>query len=421
MVSGKYAIVREIAQGGMGMVYEAENLSIGRRVALKVLAASFATNPEALERFHREARAAARIGHPNILDVLDMGVSEGGTPYIVMELLRGYDLGRVVGTAPIGRAVCADIGLQLCGALGAAHAAGIIHRDLKPENVFLARRGAFFTVKVIDFGIARFLDPIGAGRRITSKGVVLGTAAYMSPEQARGDRLVDHRTDIYSAGVILYEMLSGRAPYRGASNAAVLRAIADGEPPALSAVAPWVDQGLASAVGKAMARAPEARFQTAADLAIALRHFAGSIDASPPSPAPPPRSAAESAETTTGETTRRDSISWLSRRTSVRRRWLTLLAIWVAMWLGGFVAWQKLGLPGTRTQETLSLRVTGDAADARVLLDGRLLGRLPVAVKLPPSRGHHVLRVEADGYPPSEQTIALTRPLHVIVNLARRP
>jgi len=286
LVGGKYEVRGKVGDGGMGTVFEAVNVTVGRRVALKVLRPSFAKQGEALERFQREARAATRIGHPSIIDVLDMGLTEEGLPFLVMEMLEGEELyARLRRNAPFSPSFAIRVMEQVLGALDAAHAAGIVHRDLKPENIFLVERGAGAgLVKILDFGVAKFQDGEQATLRITREGLLVGTPAYMSPEQAVAGREVDHRSDIYSAGVLLYEMLSGSLPHEGESYMQMAIAIATKDPRPLGQVATWLDPDLGAVVDKALAREPDARWGSAAELAAALEPFRGDTSVGDSSP-----------------------------------------------------------------------------------------------------------------------------------------
>jgi serine/threonine protein kinase/tetratricopeptide (TPR) repeat protein len=212
VIDSRYRVLRKIGEGGMGTVYEGEHVEIGKGVAIKILHPAYSTQQDLVERFRREARAASRIGHPNIIDVTDFGSTEDGCAYFVMEHLDGIDLADVLShERRIAPARAAEIAAQICRALAAAHAAGVIHRDLKPENVFLvARDGKADFVKVLDFGIARSM---GRASRLTNPGVAMGTPEYMAPEQSEGGP-VDRRSDIYSVGALLYEMVTGSPPQR---------------------------------------------------------------------------------------------------------------------------------------------------------------------------------------------------------------
>jgi len=263
-VDGRYHIMELIGEGGMGKVYLAEHVEIGKRVALKVLHPSYSRMPDLVERFRREARAASKIGHPNIVDVTDSGTTNDGSVYFVMEFLEGVELGSVIereGSMDVARAL--RISSQICRALAAAHAQGIVHRDLKPENVFLITRdGATDVVKVLDFGIAKTTEAEAAReRRLTSPGMAMGTPEYMAPEQAAG-RPADARCDVYALGAIMYEMTTGTAPYSGDNFMEILTKKATQDPPPPISVRPELAPQVSDLVMAAMARNPDDRPQT---------------------------------------------------------------------------------------------------------------------------------------------------------------
>jgi serine/threonine protein kinase/tetratricopeptide (TPR) repeat protein len=254
VIDNRYRVLRKIGEGGMGTVYAGEHVEIGKDVAIKILNPAYSTQQDLVERFRREARAASRIGHPNIIDVTDFGSTEDGCAYFVMEHLDGIDLADVLSherrLAP-GR--CCKIAIQICRALSAAHAAGVIHRDLKPENIFLvARDGQADFVKVLDFGIARSM---GRARRLTNPGVAMGTPEYMAPEQAEGGA-VDHRSDIFSVGALLYEMVTGSPPQRSRDKELI--------PP--RGIKADVPEELERIIVRALAPDPTLRYQSMAQL-----------------------------------------------------------------------------------------------------------------------------------------------------------
>jgi serine/threonine protein kinase len=263
-VDGRYRVLELIGEGGMGKVYLAEHVEIGKRVALKVLHPSYSRMPDLVERFRREARAASKIGHPNIVDVTDSGTTAAGSVYFVMEYLEGVELGSVIereGAINVERAL--KIATQICRALAAAHAQGIVHRDLKPENVFLITRdGAADVVKVLDFGIAKTTEAEAAReRRLTSPGMAMGTPEYMAPEQAAG-RPADARCDIYALVAIMYEMVTGLPPYSGDNFMEILTKKATIDPPPPLSIRSELPPQVSDLVMQSMARSPDSRPQT---------------------------------------------------------------------------------------------------------------------------------------------------------------
>jgi serine/threonine protein kinase len=272
VVAGKYRLLRPLGEGGMGVVFEAEHLRLRQLVALKFLKADVLAMPDAVERFEREARASCRMRGPHVVHVLDVDTDEDGRPFMVMERLRGRDLEAELsarGALPIPEAV--DIVLQACAAAGEAHAAGIVHRDLKPSNLFLAEEAGGRVVKVLDFGISKIARD--AEPAVTSTYVTVGTPLYMSPEQVRSSRDVDGRTDIWSLGVILYELIAGDPPFFGTTTAAIAAIVADATP-SLRDVRPEVPEQLERAIMTALAKAPEDRFPSAEAFGASLLAFA---------------------------------------------------------------------------------------------------------------------------------------------------
>lgn len=264
VIDGRYKVTELIGEGGMGKVYLAEHVEIGKRVALKVLHPSYSRMPDLVERFRREARAASKIGHPNIVDVTDSGATPDGSVYFVMEYLEGVELGSVIereGALDVARAL--KITTQICRALSAAHREGIIHRDLKPENIYLIVKGgeADF-VKVLDFGIAKTTEAEAAReRRLTSPGMAMGTPEYMAPEQAAG-RPADARTDVYSLGAIMYEMVTGVPPYQGDNFMEILTKKATTDPAPPMSIRPELPAPVSDLVLASMSRNPDTRPQS---------------------------------------------------------------------------------------------------------------------------------------------------------------
>jgi len=293
LLSGRYQIKRLCGEGGMGRVYEAEHVEIGKRVAIKVLHPAYSRTPDLVERFRREARAASRIEHPNVVNVTDFGTTEDGSLFFVMEYIEGIELGLLIHReGPLGPVRALRIAEQMCEALQAAHDVGVIHRDLKPENILLLGQGKDSRsppaqsspgleprepsdfVKVLDFGIAKSAEieegtSSRRGKRLTRPGVAMGTPEYMAPEQAAGHP-ADPRSDIYAVGSIMYEMLCGSPPYEGDNVMEVLHKKANESPQLLAELRPGLAPAIISLVERAMARSPDDRPKTMADLAYEI-------------------------------------------------------------------------------------------------------------------------------------------------------
>ena len=287
---GPYEVLGPLGSGGMGEVYRARDLRLGREVALKILPAESSADPDRLRRFEQESRAASALNHPNLVAVFDTGVHEGG-PYIVFERLQGETLRVRLGPGPLPTRKAVEYVVQIADGLAAAHHAGIVHRDLKPENVFVTDDGR---IKILDFGLAKLrpsrpkagLVTGGAtASEITDAGTVLGTVGYMSPEQVEGNP-ADHRSDIFSLGSVFYEMLSGRRAFRGDSSVETMHAILKEDPAALSSAGANVPPALDRIVRRCLEKRPDERFQSARDIAFALEALSAS--SSPVRPALPP-------------------------------------------------------------------------------------------------------------------------------------
>ena len=348
---GPYEIVAPIGAGGMGEVYRATDARLGRDVAIKVLPASLATDEDRLRRFEQEARAIGALNHPNILAVYDIGSHEGA-PYVVSELLDGDTLRSRIGTSPLPHRKAIDYASQIANGLAAAHDKGIVHRDLKPDNIFVTRDGR---VKILDFGLAKLTQ---TGRTIeaetallahapplTSAGTVLGTVGYMSPEQVRGQP-VDHRSDIFSFGVVLYEMLTGRRAFHGDSAVETMNAILKEDPAPAGDGGRPVPPALDRIVLHCLEKNPEERFQSARDVAFDIESLSG-LSSQVVVDSPLPR----------------------------RRRWLRLVAI-AALAAAGcaalFVAGRSTARATAPTFEPLTFR-RGSITFARFAPDGRTI------------------------------------------------
>src|SRR6476661_3285532 len=278
-----YRILEKLGAGGMGEVYLAEDMKLGRKVAIKILSEEYTTNKDRLHRFEQEAAAASNLNHPNILTIHEVGTDDG-RHFIATEFIDGVTLRRKAAEAPLEIREILEIAIQIAGALEEAHSAGIIHRDIKPDNLMVRRNGY---VKVLDFGLAKLtetvdrspLDPDAATRVLvqTDAGVVMGTSHYMSPEQARG-KPVDARSDIWSLGVVIYEMVAGRTPFEGETSTDVIVAITQKEPPPIARFAPNVPAELEWIVMKALRKDRDERYQTIKELLTDLRRLRQRLD-----------------------------------------------------------------------------------------------------------------------------------------------
>ena len=342
---GPYEILGPVGAGGMGEVYRARDTRLGRDVALKVLPSDHAAHPGRVRRFEHEARTVAALNHPNILALYDTG-TENGVTYAVFELLEGQTLRALLQKGPVPVAKVADYGVQICHGLAAAHDKGIVHRDLKPENLFLTKDGI---VKILDFGLARLARVRGESESTTQSqgtdfGIVLGTVGYMSPEQVRGEP-ADHRSDLFSLGSVLYEMLSGQRAFRGTSSVETLNAILKEEP---AEIAPEgeIPPALERLVRHCLEKKPEDRFQSARDLAFELGGVTSTSGIGPRASA--------------GDHARRGR--WLGAG-------LIALAVGSAFWAGGFVV-RRSWKPAHPTFKQITFR-RGIPASGRFTPDGK--------------------------------------------------
>jgi len=323
---GRYEVLGPIGAGGMGEVWRARDTELDRQVAIKVLPEAVASEPHRVERFRREARALAALSHPNLLEIHDVG-STDGVDYVVTELLEGDSLRSAIPPSGLPWQKVAEIGAAVADGLAAAHGKGIVHRDLKPENLFVTSDGR---VKILDFGLASMDEEIevdGDSPTVTEAGAVLGTVGYMAPEQLRG-RPADSRSDVFSLGCVLYEMASGRRAFTGATGVEIMAAILKEEPPQLSSSGAAVPVDLERTVHRCLEKRPEARFQSAADLAYSLKSMGSN-------PSAPVMATPRSVTSTSGHG---------------RPRWLVAVAAMLVL-LAAVIAWRTL-VPSREDQAT---------------------------------------------------------------------
>ena len=272
VISGRYQLVRRVGKGGMGVVYEADHLGLGKRVAVKLLLDKYTDDDEVVARFQREARTASAIGDDHIVEVTDAGTTDDGRSFLVMELLIGDSLAAIAeATGPMPAVRAVPIVRQVLRGLAAAHAKGIVHRDMKPENVFLLQkpdRPDF--AKIMDFGISKFMALSESKVRLTATGAVIGTPVYMAPEQAMGTGEIDARVDLYAVGVMLYELLAGRPPFEAPTYIALVTQHLNTPPPPLDGLRPDLPRSLVRAVHRALEKEPARRFASAGEMAAAL-------------------------------------------------------------------------------------------------------------------------------------------------------
>lgn len=415
---GEYRVVKQLGRGAFGAVYHATHTVIGKQVALKVLNASFSEDAAMAARFIDEARAVNRIAHPNIVDIFGFGVLPDGRKYCVMELLRGETLGdRVEKSGPLEPALALDVLSQIASALDAAHGSGIVHRDLKPENVFLCEpvpgESRATKVKLLDFGIAQIAD--GLHQR-TGSNMVLGTPAYMSPEQCRGAR-IDYRSDIYSLGVVAFELLTGKQPFHGENAFQLTAQHLTAEPPAPSKLVPALSPAVDQAVLVMLAKPPGARPATAS---AAIRALGDAWQLGE-------GAAARSLSTSRGK---RAGVGAKTRWLLGAALVLTLLALIVGArsFLGReqhrpgaasatvtappAVAVTTIAPEPTSARpvaaaipSVVNARIEGEPAGAKVLLGGREVATLGQSFELPRSSEPVRLRVRAAGYVEREVSV----------------
>ena len=392
VIADRYHVIKKLGEGGMGQVYLAEHVKMGRRSAIKVMNPSMVHDPDAVARFNREASNASRITHPNVCAIYDFGETPDGIIYLAMEFIEGEPLTNVLereGALPVPRAV--PIFLQVAEALQAAHDLGIVHRDLKPDNIMLARRkdGAD-VVKVVDFGIAKAVGGDQAGQKVTKTGLVVGTPEFMSPEQLSGDAL-DGRSDLYSLALVFYRMLSGKLPFEATTVQETMIKRLTAEPTTLAAARPdlMFPPGLQPVLDTALARSPVERYQTVAKFAADVAAVTGR-----PAPAAVPQT--RSGLDTEGKTQLLDTTGGVTQQISAKRpapartRSLIPVAVGVVVILAGAGAWVALNGGSKTGGGAVSRDTAGKAASPQNADTGRRVAPPPIrrttALGLDPAR-----------------------------------
>ncbi|MCK9459250.1 MAG: serine/threonine protein kinase [Proteobacteria bacterium] len=452
-LADKYHLTTLLGQGGMGAVYRGEHVVIGKKVAVKFLHADLAGNEEVVKRFYREAQAAAAIGHDSIIDVMDVGVSPNGEPYLVMEYLEGESLGDMLArTGPIDLSAALGVMEPALRALAAAHAKGIVHRDLKPDNIFVVRQSSGPPkIKLIDFGISKFAE--GGGEKLTQTGSVMGTPAYMAPEQARGASALDHRADLYSMGVILYEMLTQKLPFAGGNFTELIINILTNDPIPPAQAYPGFPAEATGIVMRALAKNPADRFESAeamiAELAVLTAYsgrqerltriaadarkttFAGGSLGEKPSSA----SGTDVAKNVLSQVAHaRTPAGWTGTATKPKganRALVIVVAIAAAITVGGGITAAVLwsGSAGTGTPQlaaaipaqppaaptSVSITVKGAPADALVFFDDVLVTVNPFRVKAAPASA--TMRVQAPGFEPFIAVVTPNADQEIVVSM----
>ncbi len=446
VIGGKYVVERVLGVGGVGIVLAARHTELDEIVAIKFLRAEVQGNADIVRRFAQEAKAAVRIKSEHAARVFDVGAMAGRGPYLVMEYLEGKDFADALatsGTLPVRRAV--EAVLQVCEALAVAHSNDIVHRDIKPENMFLARRAdGTEVVKVLDFGISKTAL---AGRSLKERAApeteaVMGSPLYMSPEQIRGESTVDHRTDIWSLGVVLYEMLTGRPPFTGESVRQICDQVLDAEPVKMAKFTVDIPDDLQLIVDRCLAKAPARRFQNVAELAISLLPFGpskGRIHAERASTilrasghagasvrfqsSMPPVGGGASSERIPGQppvpsfpvppgttSSNPEAVEALAKEATRTRRIVTVASVAMLLLAAGVAT--MFVVRGTNKEQvrvaTAALHrvsVESDPPGVRVESNGKLLGETPVSLQLP--EGEFTLQLTKDDYAPESLTLTI--------------
>ena len=446
VLANRYKIVRRLGTGGFGAVFEAEDTKIRKRVAVKVLTRDLVTDSAILARFRKEAEAASKVGHENIVDITDFDRTADDHYFMVMEYLDGTDLGKVIRSGqqiPIARML--SIMIQVCRGLYAAHNKGVIHRDLKPGNIFLTARGSRPDfVKLVDFGISKIMEVTEEGARLTRTGQIIGTPLYMAPEQACGEENVDHRADVYSLGVIMYELVTGQPPFTAVNYLGIIAQHASDPPVPPSKVRPDLDIPplLEAIILQSMEKRPEDRFSTMVEMEAKLIEALATIDPASAVGYSPDRTPPSLLTAPTGVSQRRTPDG---RRVP---RWAVVaLVVVLGAGIAGYALWPRrlpepvvgptVGTPDARpiltaprpdsavdsaAPKTVLLRLTSKPAGALVLDEqGKTLGQTPWERRTPWSKKPLEVLLRRKGYLDTRVSLSPDQDRTEEVSLKRRP
>jgi serine/threonine protein kinase len=448
VIQERFRVEKKLGQGGMGAIYLAEHLLLKKLVAIKCLHAGLASNPDVVRRFKNEAVAASSIGHPNIVEVMDMGRFDDGTFYMVLEYLEGQDFQEELDAqGPQSVERVAHVGVQVCAALGAAAKKGIVHRDLKPENIFLVRRhGDDAFVKVLDFGISKILDGSGGA---TKTGELMGTPYYMAPEQVLGDREVTHLADVYALGVIFYQALCGKVPFDGNALAQIIMKIATQPAPVVVDLAPHVPAGLSDLVSRMMSKDPAERPQSFHEVARGLGPFLsqaspfaqpGALEKLAPSPVLVSRSGLEATQLGTAQAPQVSARASLPGANSDAptaprlSKWMLGAGAALFLVIVGFsfsgsdeetpsaiVESKTVANPskeGTENENEVRVEISTVPADAKIFLDGKALDN-PFSGVYEKDLDDHELLVTRAGYKDERRKMLFTTSQTVVIPLSQ--
>ena len=462
VLANRYKVCKRIGVGGFGAVFEAVDTKIGKRVAVKVLARDLVGDSAMLTRFRQEAESASKVGHENIIDITDFDRTSDGYYFLVMEYLDGIDLGSIIRSGNrLSLTRVLGVMIQVARALYAAHNKGIIHRDLKPGNIFLTARGSTTDfVTLLDFGISKFMELDDESSRLTKTGQIIGTPLYMSPEQALGEENLDHRVDVYSVGVIMYELVTGQPPFTAVNYLGIIAQHASDPPKPPTKVRPDLEipQSVETIILKAMAKQPEDRFSTMSEMEGALIHALATIDPASAVTYAPDATPPSILTTTTGVSQRRLT------DTKPMPLWLLLaFAVLVGVGLAIYAARQDSEpphVPPTRVTpplvpthaplvapplpdagagevpatspdaaarkpppaNTVLIKITSTPTGADVRDErGKLLGRTPLAMRWPRSTRPRKLSLKRKNYRSTRRDVLPDRDRDLVVPLRKRP